>query len=522
MWKTSDLKKKARGSMKHNMKRMISVCFLIAMLTTAYTSSTFFIHHYNSNGYDLSFSELTGNAPTSQIIEDTLEQLMNKRIPVFHSVIGFFSTLLIDLYISGRSIIFSIIKAIHTLLFRKFEWASAFVLAGVLLAVLYQYLIANVLFIGEKRFFLEAKNYHSTKISKIFYLFKLRFTKNPVWIMFCRSIYQALWNLTIIGGFIKHYEYSMIPYILAENPAIDRSEAFHLSKKLMRGNKLHLFRMHLSFLHWKVLSFFTLGLVNLIFTNPYITATDTELYLVLRKKYVRSRLPGYEQFNDPIIDVVPSEDELLISKALYDDSEGPYSKISYFDPDQYPVFLYSIQPPKSAIHSAWNKNRVYDFPTCVFIFFTFSIFGWLFETCMFLTREGVFSNRGLLIGPWIPLYGFCGLLILKFVQRISHLPILSFLSIMTIYSVVEYFFDWIMKFNQKLININYHGYFMTLNSHTFLGGSIFFALVGCALLYYLAPKCADYFLSLSKKWNYIILSTLSILFIADLVVTLFF
>lgn len=46
---------------------------------------------------------------------------------------------------------------------------------------------------------------------------------------------------------------------------------------------------------------------------------------------------------------VPSEDELLISKALYDDSEGPYTKISYFAPYQYPVFLFSMQPPIAAV-----------------------------------------------------------------------------------------------------------------------------------------------------------------------------
>lgn len=522
MWKTSDLKKKARQSMKYNFKHMVSVCFLIAMLTTAYTSSTFFIHHYNPNKHDLSISELTGNAPTSQIIEDTLEQLANKQLPFFHSIVGYFSTLLIDLYVSGRSIIFSIIKAMHTLLFRKFEWVSVFVLVGIFIAFLYQYFVANILFIGEKRYFLEAKNYHDTKISKIFYLFKLRYLHNPIWIMFCRSIYQILWSLTIVGGIIKHYEYSMIPYILAENPAIDCEEAFHLSKQLMKGNKFHMFRTHLSFIHWRILSFFTLGIVNLFFTNPYVEATDAELYMILRKKYIRSRLPGYEQLNDPILDTVPSEDELLISKALYDDSEGPYTKISYFEPDQYPLFLYSIQPPKSAVHSPWHKNRVYDLPSCIFIFFMFSIFGWVFETCMFLTREGVFSNRGLLIGPWMPLYGICGVLILKFVQKISHLPILSFLSIMTIYSILEYLFNWIMNSNWKLGTFDYSGYFMNLNGHTFLGGSIFFALLGCSFLYYLAPKCADYFSLLSRKWKVILLSVLSILFIADVICTFLF
>ena len=56
------------------------------------------------------------------------------------------------------------------------------------------------------------------------------------------------------------------------------------------------------------------------------------LYLFLRRNYVLSRAPKYEQLNDSYLEHVPSEDELLISKALYDDSEGPYTKISYFAP----------------------------------------------------------------------------------------------------------------------------------------------------------------------------------------------
>lgn len=73
------------------------------------------------------------------------------------------------------------------------------------------------------------------------------------------------------------------------------------------------------------------------------------LYLFLRRNYVLSRAPKYEQLNDSYLEHVPSEDELLISKALYDDSEGPYTKISYFAPYQYPVFLFSVQPPIAAV-----------------------------------------------------------------------------------------------------------------------------------------------------------------------------
>ena len=43
MWKRKVMKKKARISMKQNYWRMISVCFLAAMLAGAYPSSTTFL-----------------------------------------------------------------------------------------------------------------------------------------------------------------------------------------------------------------------------------------------------------------------------------------------------------------------------------------------------------------------------------------------------------------------------------------------------------------------------------------------
>ena len=50
----------------------------------------------------------------------------------------------------------------------------------------------------------------------------------------------------------------MIPYILAENPKIQRKKAFKLSKKMMKGNKWKTFILDLSFLGWELLSIFTL------------------------------------------------------------------------------------------------------------------------------------------------------------------------------------------------------------------------------------------------------------------------
>ena len=63
----------------------------------------------------------------------------------------------------------------------------------------------------------------------------------------------------------------MIPYILAENPKIQRKKAFKLSKEMMKGNKWKTFILDLSFLGWELLSIFTFGLLNIFYINNILS-----------------------------------------------------------------------------------------------------------------------------------------------------------------------------------------------------------------------------------------------------------
>lgn len=89
----------------------------------------------------------------------------------------------------------------------------------------------------------------------------------------------------------------MIPYILAENPKIQRKKAFKLSKEMMKGNKWKTFILDLSFLGWELLSIFTFGLLNIFYINPYKVATTVELYKVLKKQIISQKSEYYEELN---------------------------------------------------------------------------------------------------------------------------------------------------------------------------------------------------------------------------------
>lgn len=147
-----------------------------------------------------------------------------------------------------------------------------------LVAVLVNIFVGNALLVGGSRFFILNQT-EQPSAGTLGYAFKSGNYGNVVLTMFLRDLFTVLWTLLfIIPGIIKSYEYMMIPYILAENPGMDRKEAFLISKKMMMGQKFDAFVLDLSFIGWRILEGLTLGIVGLFYVEPYYQATRSELY----------------------------------------------------------------------------------------------------------------------------------------------------------------------------------------------------------------------------------------------------
>ena len=120
---------------------------------------------------------------------------------------------------------------------------------------------------------------------------------NVVKTMFMRGLFNFLWYLAlIIPGIIKSYAYSMVPYLLADNPKLDYSEAIQLSQDMTLGHKFDMWVLDLSFIGWYLLGLLACGLGG-VFVNPYYESTRAELYLVLRGAAVEKGLCRPEQLN---------------------------------------------------------------------------------------------------------------------------------------------------------------------------------------------------------------------------------
>ncbi len=143
--------------------------------------------------------------------------------------------------------------------------------------------LLNPLQVGLQKFFIDNATDQTTGLnsSNVGLAFKNHYMK-IVGSMFTTGLFTALWTLLlIIPGIYKSYCWRMVPYIISENPAITGTEARAQSTQMMYGNKWASFVLDLSFLGWQILGLFTLGILNLVFTNPYQAASNAELYLTL-------------------------------------------------------------------------------------------------------------------------------------------------------------------------------------------------------------------------------------------------
>ena len=151
-----------------------------------------------------------------------------------------------------------------------------------IIASLLSILISSLLTLGGVSFFLKIARNKKVEFGELF-------SKTNLWItclvaMIMMSIFVSLWTLLlIIPGIIAAYRYRLTPYIIVDNPKIGGLEAITKSKEMMKGYKMDLFVLDLSFLGWMILAVFTFGLLYL-WLAPYMNATYANFYDEVRSK----------------------------------------------------------------------------------------------------------------------------------------------------------------------------------------------------------------------------------------------
>lgn len=117
------------------------------------------------------------------------------------------------------------------------------------------------------------------------------------------TLYTILWSfLFFIPGIIASLSYSMTFFILADNPKMSGSDAIKKSKEMMKGHKMELFVLTLSFFGWWLLALITFGIAY-IYVIPYYSLTISNFYETIKSD------------NEPVFQVHDDIEEKAVSEA---------------------------------------------------------------------------------------------------------------------------------------------------------------------------------------------------------------
>ncbi len=172
----------------------------------------------------------------------------------------------------------------------------------------------------------------------------------------------------------------------------------------------------------------------------------------------------------------------------------------------------SIIPPNSRLK---HKTIGFSFFYLIWLFSFLSLMGWLWEVCLYLVRDHRFVNRGILSGPWLPIYGAGGLFLYFLLYRLKKHPLWVFLLAAAVCSALEYFCSWFLEQLWDIRWWDYSGFWGNLNGRICLLGSILFGAGALLMIYLFIPWFEKIYEKIPPRIRKTVGFLLLFLFLAD-------
>jgi hypothetical protein len=151
-----------------------------------------------------------------------------------------------------------------------------FILLGIVVAIALAF-VGACMSVGLCRFRLDLHDGAGARVETIFWGFGRVFFKALIVHIVTSILIFLGFLLFIIPGVIAVYRYSMINYVMAENPNMGIMDILRESRRMMKGNKWRLFCLQISFIGWSILSTLFFGIGHL-WLNPYIGQAEASFY----------------------------------------------------------------------------------------------------------------------------------------------------------------------------------------------------------------------------------------------------
>lgn len=288
MWTRSKLKEVAKAALHRNYWKIVLVTMILVLLGCETGGISFHKTTYQYNGEDGVQEMQSGSLPTGKKSVVTVKKRADSdKVTVETIGGGEFASEDVEISFWEGMFIGFVAVILFLIIF-------AVVLAVILIADIFLF---NPFGVGGKRFMIKSVE-DVAQVKEIAYGFDHSY-KNIVKVMFHRDLSIFLWALLlIVPGIVKMYEYYMVPYILAENPDMEYKAALQMSRDMMDGNKWKTFVLGLSFILWDILGALTLGIVEILYVQPYRSLSFAALYCQLRNTRLMNNVntPAYGQY----------------------------------------------------------------------------------------------------------------------------------------------------------------------------------------------------------------------------------
>lgn len=484
MLRRVELKNKGKKAFYRNYKSCIAICFIYAVLVggTLISINKEFDTSVNTNIEFVDIHHKTGEKENSDIVNEFVQGISGNKKSEYdflgHATQGVLGTIANNVSKTG-SFLFGFLNAVNQMLFKDRIWPSVVIIVGAVLSLFYWIFVSKVLEVGQARFYLENRRFVKTRANKLAFPFRLRKVTHIAYTMFLKNLYTILYSFTIIGGFVKSYSYMLVPYILAENPNMNSKDILKLSRDMMNGYKWEMFKLDMSYIGWFFLGIITANISNLVFTTPYIQATRAEVYMYLRDLGRTRGIKNIKKLNDTNLD-----GEIVFG--------------------EYPIYDYMLRSTKERKWLNLNWKRDYAITDLTIIFFIVAFMGWMWEVLLGLFQNGVFINKGTLMGPWLPIYGSGALAMLVLLKNVRRNPLVYFVASMALCGIIEYATSVYLEIVHHMAWWDYTGFFLNINGRICLEALLVFGMGGLVICYIVAPLIAGFLDKVDKKVKIII------------------
>ncbi len=155
------------------------------------------------------------------------------------------------------------------------------------------------------------------------------------------------------------------------------------------------------------------------------------------------------------------------------------------------------------------------------IFLTGCLVGWFYEEIFYWITEGMLRNRGILYGPWLPIYGV-GALGIYAMKPLKKRPLLLFALCIAVTGLVEYGIGFVGIHVLGIRLWDYRGLFLNLDGIICFRSVVSFGFLGLLFHYRIEPAAAQLVKKAGPHRVSAVCAALALLFLVDCIVSAFF